>query len=72
MAAAMKDVRERAEARFRKAEQAAIAGNKARAEYDAQQNAIRKRTDRLRAERLAREEKELSSPPPEAGAKRAK
>jgi hypothetical protein len=45
----------RAEAQFKKKEQQARDGKQARAEYDAQQQAIREKTARLRALRLARD-----------------
>ena len=45
----------RAEAQFKKKEQQARDGEQARAEYDAQQQAIREKTARLRALRLARD-----------------
>jgi hypothetical protein len=45
----------RAEAQFKKKEQQARNGEQARAEYDAQQQAIREKTARLRALRLARD-----------------
>lgn len=47
--------RARAEAQFKKKEQQARDGEQARAEYDAQQPAIREKTARLRALRLARD-----------------
>jgi len=47
--------RARAEAQFKKKEQQARDGEQARAEYDAQQQAIRENTARLRALRLARD-----------------
>jgi len=47
--------RARAEAQFKKKEQQARDGEQARAEYDAQQQAIREKTARLRALRLARD-----------------
>lgn len=67
VATTTKEMRERAEARFRKAEVAATAGQKARAEYDAEINAVRNRTARLRAERLAREQSTSPSKDPQAG-----
>jgi hypothetical protein len=45
--------RARAEAQFKRKEQQARDGEQARAEYDAQQQAIREKTARLRALRLA-------------------
>ena len=47
--------RARAEAQFKKKEQQARDGEQARAEYDAQQQAVREKTARLRALRLARD-----------------
>ena len=47
--------RARAEAQFKKKEQQARDGEQARAEYDAQQQAMREKTARLRALRLARD-----------------
>ena len=47
--------RARAEAQFKKKEEQARDGEQARAEYDAQQQAIREKTARLRALRLARD-----------------
>ena len=47
--------RARAEAQFKKKEQQARDGEQARAEYDAQQQAMQEKTARLRALRLARD-----------------
>ncbi len=47
--------RERAEALFRKKEEARIEGDKAMAEYRAREQALREKTAQLRALRLARE-----------------
>jgi hypothetical protein len=47
--------RERAEALFRRKEEARIEGTTAMAEYKARQQALREKTARLRALRLARE-----------------
>lgn len=47
--------RARADAWFRKPEVAPDAGARAKAQHDAELEAIRKRSARLRAERLARE-----------------
>jgi hypothetical protein len=47
--------RARAEAQFKKKEQQARDGEQARAEYNAQQQAMREKTARLRALRLARD-----------------
>jgi len=47
--------RARAEAQFKRKEQQARDGEQARAEYDAQQQAVREKTARLRALRLARD-----------------
>jgi hypothetical protein len=55
MAATSKDARERAEARFQKAQSAASEGQRAKAEYDARTNALRKRTEVLRELRLKQE-----------------
>jgi hypothetical protein len=55
MADLPKDVRERAEARFKRlADQTTEAGRN-KAEYDADAEAVRQRTEHLRAARLARE-----------------
>ncbi len=53
-----------AEAKFKKAEAQRVEGQKARLEYDAAQIAERKKTARLREERLAREAADNASPPP--------
>src|SRR6266567_1390368 len=50
-----KDARARAEASFKRKEQQAHQGAKAWAEYDAQRRAVAKKTERLRALRLAKE-----------------
>ncbi|HEY7243911.1 MAG TPA: hypothetical protein VH678_08515 [Xanthobacteraceae bacterium] len=47
--------RARAEALFKRKEEARIEGDKAMAEYRAREQALRERTARLRALRLARE-----------------
>jgi hypothetical protein len=47
--------RERAEALFKRKEEARIEGDKAMAEYEIRQQALREKTARLRALRLARE-----------------
>jgi hypothetical protein len=47
--------RARAEAQFTKKEQQAREGEKARTEYEAAQRAVREKTARLRALRLARD-----------------
>ena len=47
--------RERAEALFKRKEETRIEGDKAMAEYEARQQALREKTARLRALRLARE-----------------
>lgn len=69
-----KDARERAEARFRKAEQAAQASQEAMAHYAAEAQAVEDKTMRLRALRLAREqaESEAAPPPKVAAAPKAK
>jgi hypothetical protein len=55
MSTSIDTARARAEAQFKKKEQQARDGEQARAEYDAQQQAIRENTARLRALRLARD-----------------
>jgi hypothetical protein len=52
------DPRARAEASFKKKERMAVEGAKAMAEYQAQMIAVRERTARLRALRLAKEAEE--------------
>ena len=47
--------RERAEALFKRKEEARIEGDKAMAEYEIRRQALREKTARLRALRLARE-----------------
>jgi len=48
--------RQRAEGAFKRKEQARVEGEKAMSEYKAQQRAIREKTARLRALRLARDD----------------
>ena len=48
-------VRARAEAQFKKKEEQAREGARAKAEYEAKQRAVREKTARLRALRLARD-----------------
>jgi len=55
MSVSIDTARARAEAQFKKKEQQARDGEQARAEYDAQQQAMREKTARLRALRLARD-----------------
>jgi hypothetical protein len=50
-----KDARVRAEASFKRKEEQARQGAKARAEYEAQRRAVAEKTERLRALRLAKE-----------------
>ena len=66
--------RERAEARFKKAEQAAEASREAMAQYAAEAQAVEDKTARLKALRLAKEEAEAqAAPPPKAApARKAK
>ena len=61
---------ERAEASFKKKEQQLQEGQKARAEYEANALAVREKTARLRALRLAQEKRqgEQNSPPETASA----
>jgi len=47
--------RARAEAQFKKKEEQAREGERAKAEYEAKQRAVREKTARLRALRLARD-----------------
>lgn len=54
--------RARAEAQFKKKEQQAREGAQARAEYEAEQRAVREKTARLRALRLARDAAARQSP----------
>jgi hypothetical protein len=54
--------KERAEAVFKRKEQQAVEGQKAMAEYIASAHAIRERTARLRALRLARDAAGTASP----------
>jgi len=55
---------ERAEAAFRRKEEARVEGDKAMAEYKAKQQAMREKTARLRALRLARDEARKKIAPP--------
>ncbi len=48
--------RERAESAFKRKEEARLEGDKAMADYRASQAAMREKTERLRALRLARDE----------------
>jgi hypothetical protein len=66
------DVRDRAEARFRKIEQRASDGAKARTEYEAAARGVDEKTARLKALRLAKQEMqkaEQSSAPQQAKSK---
>jgi hypothetical protein len=54
----VEESRARAEASFKKKERQAIEGAKAMAEYEAQMIAVRERTAKLRALRLARQAEE--------------
>jgi hypothetical protein len=56
MSTATKSMRDRAEARFEKNQAVALERQKATAEYESEAAALRKRTARLRALRLAKEE----------------
>jgi hypothetical protein len=60
MRSSSEDTRARAEATFKKKERQAIEGAKAMAEYEAQMMAVRERTVRLRALRLAKEAEEAA------------
>jgi hypothetical protein len=67
MADLPKHVREQAEARFKRLAEQATESERNKAEYDADAEAVRKRTERLRAARLARDEAEkkpATDPPP--------
>jgi hypothetical protein len=55
---------ERAEAAFKRKEEARVEGDKAMAEYKAKQQAMREKTARLRALRLARDEAGKKIAPP--------
>jgi hypothetical protein len=55
MADLPKDVRERAEARFKRLAGQATEAERNKAEHDADAEAVRKRTEQLRAARRARE-----------------
>ena len=55
MADRSKEARERAEARFTKAEDRAREGKQAMAEFEAAAKAVREKTARLRTQRLAKE-----------------
>jgi|KBSMisStaDraftv2_1062788.scaffolds.fasta_scaffold4459933_1 hypothetical protein len=57
-------VRQRAEAIFKKKERALLEGQKAMQEYEANIEASRQKTARLRELRLAREEAEAKQTPP--------
>ncbi len=54
--------RSRAEAKFKKQEQMAREGAKARNEYEQKAQSLRERTERLRAERLARDAAAADAP----------
>jgi hypothetical protein len=54
-------MRERAESRFQKNEALAVERRKAALEYESEAVALRKRTERLRALRLAKEEMDRQS-----------
>jgi hypothetical protein len=56
-----KEAQERAEASFKKKELQAREGAKAMAEYEAESIAVRKKTERLKALRLAKEESERAA-----------
>jgi hypothetical protein len=62
-------VKDRAEAAFKKKEQQAVEGRQAMAEYIASAHAIRERTARLRALRLARDA--AVTAPPAAGKRKS-
>ncbi len=74
-----KQTQEQAEARFKRKDQQARDASSAMAEYEATQAATRKKTERLRALRLAKEAEDAKAaalaPPPEpkkkAGKKKA-
>lgn len=61
-----KDARDRAEARLQKAMKADVVRKQAMSEYEAEAEARRKKTDRLRALRLEKEavDREAAAPPP--------
>jgi hypothetical protein len=56
--------RQRAEAAFKRKEQARVEGDKAMSEYKVQEQAVRERTARLRTLRLARDDarKKMAAP----------
>jgi hypothetical protein len=58
-----KEARDRAEARFTKEQKALREGGKARALYEAEGQAVREKTARLRALRLAKEAAEVENKP---------
>ena len=69
MSGKAEEARERAEARFRKAEQAARDSEEAMARYAAEAQAVEDRIVRLRALRLARDEAAVQAAPlPKAAA----
>jgi len=68
--ASSEEARARAEATFKKKERQAVEGAKARAEYEARAMAIRERTARLRALRLAKQAETPKMPARPAGAQR--
>ena len=74
MTISTRTVQERAEASFKKKEQQLADGQKARAEYEANALAVREKTARLRALRLAHEARESAQnpPPPKAASTPAK
>jgi hypothetical protein len=61
MADSSKEARERADARFRKAQKTAQEGERARQAYEAQAQATREKTARLRALRLEKEAAEAGT-----------
>jgi len=62
---------DRAEALFNKKEQRDRDGQKAMAEYEAEQRAVREKTEKLRALRLARDAALKQAPPAAPAKKRA-
>jgi hypothetical protein len=63
LADASKEARDRAEAKFAKAQKAAREGESARAEHAAAARAVREKTLRLRSLRLAKEAAEMEAQP---------
>lgn len=72
MAKNSENIRDRADAAFLKKEQQARAGETAMADYEAAAHAVQKKTQRLRALRLAKEEAERLAAPEMKPVSRAK